>query len=191
MGKPLYEQNADELAHFRAKKIGFIHQTNHWIQSLNVIENISIPLYFLGYSKLNARKLAEIALDRVKMGRYANLNPRLLSGGEQQRIAAARALANDPLFIIADEPTGNLDSENANMIMNLLVNAQTEFRRTIILVTHNLEYVPLADQLLKIQDGYVEDIHSKDLETTVNVLLSDMMQRIDNLSKMKKNAKKE
>ncbi|MCA9348466.1 ABC transporter ATP-binding protein, partial [Candidatus Saccharibacteria bacterium] len=136
-----YSLNKDELARFRASRVGFMHQTNHWVKSLNVLENVSLPLYFLGYSKDKATKLAEVALDRVNMGSYAKKTPMFLSGGEQQRIGAARALANDPLFIIADEPTGNLDSVHGDMIMNLLLNAQSEFRRTIIVVTHNMEYI--------------------------------------------------
>lgn len=189
-GRDVYAMSADELAHFRANRIGFVHQTNHWIKSLNVIENISVPLYFLGYSKTMAAKLAMIALERVNMGAYAKKYPLLLSGGEQQRLGTARALANDPLFIIADEPTGNLDTENGDMIMNMLLNAQTEFRRTIILVTHNMEYVSLADHLLKIQDGTVEDIRSSDVQKVTDVLVEDVKNRITHLAEVKKHALK-
>lgn len=186
----MYSMNPDELALFRANRIGFVHQTNYWIKSLNVIENISIPLYSLGYSRAKAAKLATVALDRVKMGAYAKKSPLMLSGGEQQRLGAARALANDPLIIIADEPTGNLDTVNGDMIMNLLINAQTEFRRTVILVTHNMEYVALADHLLRIQDGVVESIESKDIHKAADVLVTDIKSRIKHLSEVKKNASK-
>lgn len=186
MGQDIYSLSPDELAHYRANKVGFMHQTNHWVKSLNVIENLSVPLYFLGYSKIRAKQIAEIALDRVNMRDYADKNPSNLSGGEQQRLAMARALANDPLFIIADEPTGNLDSKNATMLMDLLANAQSEFRRTIILVTHNLEYVSLADHLLNIRDGVVEDIKSTNLESVTNDLINDMKQRINKISRSKK-----
>jgi putative ABC transport system ATP-binding protein len=187
-GKNIYELKSDELAHFRANRVGFMHQTNHWIKSLNVIENIAVPLYFLGNSKAKAVKLAHIALDRVNMSSYAKKMPLMLSGGEQQRIGMARALANDPLFIIADEPTGNLDTENGDAIMNLLLNCQTEFRRTIILVTHNLEYISLADHLLRIQDGIVEDIPSSNTQTVMNVLLKDVQSRVKDLKEIKKHA---
>ncbi len=187
-GNDIYSLKSDELAHYRANRVGFVHQTNHWIKSLNVIENIAIPLYFLGYSRSKAEKLAAIALDRVSMNEYANKSPLLLSGGEQQRLGMARALANDPLFIIADEPTGNLDTANGDIIMNLLLNCQTEFRRTVILVTHNMEYISVADHLLKIQDGEVEDIPSGDTHKVMKVLLQDIEDRIDHLSTVKKHA---
>ncbi len=187
-GRDIYSLSPDELAYFRANRVGFVHQTNHWIKSLNVIENISVPLYFLGFSKAKASKLAQVALDRVQMGAYAKKSPLLLSGGEQQRLGTARALANDPLFIIADEPTGNLDTENGDMIMSLLLNAQTEFRRTVILVTHNMEYISLADHLLKIQDGTLEDIESNDVERVTKALVADIEERIKHSLRVKMEA---
>ncbi len=186
----IYSLSPDELAHFRANKIGFMHQTNHWIKSLNVIENVSLPLYFLGYSKVEAEKLALKSLDRVNMGSYAKKSPLILSGGEQQRIGMARALANDPLFIIADEPTGNLDTDNGDTIMNLLLECQTELQRTIILVTHNLEYIALADHLLRIHDGKVEDIPSSDTKEVTNVLLKGIEDRVQHLREARKHATK-
>lgn len=187
-GRDIYNLKPKEIAHFRANRVGFVHQTNYWIKSLNVIENVSVPLYFLGYSNSKAKKLAQVALDRVNMGSYAKKSPLFLSGGEQQRIGMARALANDPLFIIADEPTGNLDTENGDIIMNLLLNCQTEFRRTIILVTHNLEYISLADHLLRISDGQVEDIPSSDTQKVMKVLIKDVEGRVKDLMKVKKHA---
>lgn len=184
-GKDIYSLSPDELAYFRASRIGFIHQTNHWIRSLNVIENVSLPLYFLGYSKDKAKKLAKIALDRVDMASYANKMPMMLSGGEQQRIGAARALVNDPLYVIADEPTGNLDTTNGDMIMHMLLNAQSEFRRTIIVVTHNMEYVSLAEHLLHVQDGTLESIESKNVKKVTDKLMSDIKNRINHLSLIK------
>ncbi len=184
-GKDIYAMSSDELAYFRASRIGFIHQTNHWIKSLNVIENVSLPLYFLGYSREKAKRLAEVALDRVKMGAFAKKMPMMLSGGEQQRVGAARALVNDPLFIIADEPTGNLDMANGDRIMDMLLNAQSEFRRTIIVVTHNMEYVSLAEHLIHIQDGTLESIESKDVKKVTDKLVSDIKDRINHLAKVK------
>lgn len=189
-GHNIYEYNSDELANFRANMVGFVHQTNDWIKSLNVIENISVPLYFLGYSRGKAKVMAEVALERVNMTSYATKYPMLLSGGEQQRIGMARALANDPLFIIADEPTGNLDTENGDAIVKLLLRSQAELRRTVVLVTHNLEYTSLADHLLRINDGEVEDVSGKDTEGILNQPLRDVEKRIQHLKKVKQHALK-
>lgn len=184
----LYAMKSDELAFFRANKVGFVHQTMHWIYGLNVLENISMPLFFLGYSKPAAVKSAMLSLDRVGMKDYANKQPILLSGGEQQRLGMARALANDPLFVIADEPTGNLDTDNGDKIMNLLLNAQTEFQRTIILVTHNMEYISLADHLLQIHDGVVNEVKSGDVKNVTDTLVQGVKFRINKLAGIKKDA---
>lgn len=181
--RDIYNLIPNQLAHFRANDIGIMYQQNYWVKSLNVVENVSVPLYFLGYSRAKAQKIAQDTLNRFSMGEYSKKTPFLLSGGEQQRIALARAVVNDPLVIVADEPTGNLDSKNGDMIMGLLQNYQTELKRTIILVTHNLEYLPLADQLIHIQDGRVEEMLDGDIQETTNQLLGDMKARIDRLSK--------
>ena len=182
-GEALYELTPNQLAYFRANQIGIVYQQNYWVKSLNVIENVSMPLFFLGYSRRAAANKALEALEKINMASYAKKHPSLLSGGEQQRIAMARALVNDPLFIVADEPTGNLDSENGDMIMNLLEKCQTELHRTIILVTHNMEYIPLADHLLHIQDGRIEEMVSSDITATANQLLTQMKDRIDKLAR--------
>lgn len=182
-GKALYELSSDRLAHFRANEIGIVYQQNFWVKSLNVVENVSMPLLFSGYSRAAAAKLAVEALGKVNMADYAKKHPLLLSGGEQQRIAMARALVNNPLFIIADEPTGSLDSTNGDMIMDLLHKCQVDLGRTIILVSHNMEYIPLADHLLHIEDGHiVETTRSQDIATTANALLTDMKTRINRLA---------
>lgn len=187
-GKDIYGMSSDELAHFRASKVGFIQQKNYWIKSLNVLENVSVPLHFLGYARKDATKAAMVALDRVNMTSYAHKSPLVLSGGEQQRIAIARAFANDPLFIIADEPTGSLDTQNGDMVMKLLVDAQSIFRRTVIVVTHNMEYVALANHLLKMEDGVLEDIPSNDIRRVTEMLVSDVKNRIKELSKVRNDA---
>ncbi len=184
-GDALYELKPNELAAFRANQIGIVYQQNYWVKSLSVIENVSIPLYFLGYSRSAAAKIALATLEQVGMGAYAKKNPSMLSGGEQQRIAMARAIVNNPLFIIADEPTGSLDSKNGDKIMNLLQECQTVLKRTIILVTHNMEYMPLADNLLHIEDGNVVEQHDENIQKTANELLDKMRERIDNLGKGK------
>jgi ABC-type lipoprotein export system ATPase subunit len=182
----VYELSPDELAFFRATRFGMIYQTNYWVRSLNALENVSMPLYFLGYNTQRAAERAQFALDQVGMGAYAKKSPLLLSGGEQQRIAVARALASSPLYIFADEPTGSLDSANGDMVMNLLRSFQVENRRTIILVTHNLEYLPLADHLLHIEDGIVKELPHDSVKAKTQALLDDMKARIDRLATTKK-----
>jgi len=152
-GQDVYKLNADNRAHFRAQAMGIVHQTNYWVKSLNVLENVAMPLYLSGSDKSSATKAALTSLEEVGMTEFAHFQPSVLSGGQQQRVSMARALVANPQLILADEPTGNLDSKNGEMIMNLLVKAQKELKRTIILVTHNLEYLPLSDTQLYILDG--------------------------------------
>lgn len=185
-GQNVYELPPDELAHFRANQIGIVYQQNFWVKSLNVIENVSMPLYFLGYSKSAASKKAYAALERINMHSYGKKYPVLLSGGEQQRIAVARAIVNEPMFIIADEPTGSLDSTTGDMIMNLLHEAQMKTGRTIILVTHNMEYLSLADHLLHIKDGEVQEITDTGIDEAAEALIKNMKERITRLAKIKK-----
>lgn len=180
-GENIYDYSSDELAYFRANHVGTVYQTNYWIKSLNVIENISVPLYFLGYSRSSAAKMAKLSLERVGMGVYAKKYPYYLSGGEQQRLSLARALSTNPLFILADEPTGNLDSKNGDHVMELLQNCQEEYRSTIILVTHNLEYLSLADTLMEIEDGVVTQINDGEQVTTR--IISELQDRLLNMRK--------
>lgn len=185
-GNNLYNLNPDELAHFRANEIGIVYQQNFWVKSLNILENVSLPLYFSGYSRQESSKKALEALEKVGMAGYAKKRPTFLSGGEQQRVVMARALANNPLFIIADEPTGSLDSTNGDKMMDLLQKCQSELGKTIVLVSHNMEYIPLADHLLRIEDGHIiETINDSDIRTTADKMLLDMKGRIDRLARIK------
>lgn len=181
----VYELSSDEIAFFRATRMGIVYQTNYWVRSLNAIENVSLPLYFLGYSRQHAAEVAQFALEQVRMADYAKKYPFLLSGGEQQRIAMARALASSPLYIIADEPTGSLDAANGDQIMNILREAQSVSSRTVILVTHNMEYLPLADHLLHISDGRIEKLEHDSIRETTDALLKQMEDRIHRLSHLK------
>jgi ABC-type lipoprotein export system ATPase subunit len=184
-GENVYAYTAEQLAHFRANRLGMVYQQNYWVSSLNVIENVAIPISFMGYSRAKAAKLAMDALQRVDMAPYAKKSPLVLSGGEQQRIAMARALVNDPEFIIADEPTGNLDTHNGDMIIALLQSCKRDLKRTIILVTHNMEYLSLADQLLHIQDGTIKQMQNDDISKTTETLITEMRARINRLAKVK------
>lgn len=190
-GKDVYALTPDELAYFRANRIGIVYQTNFWVKSLNVLENVAMPLYYMGYPRSVAGKIAMLSLDRINMGAFAKKYPALLSGGEQQRIAMARALAADPLFIIADEPTGNLDSKNGDIIMDQLRICQEDFKRTIILVTHNMEYLPLADHLLHIEDGKIAETQYDSIQKTVEALMGDMRDRVRRLTETKRHVEKD
>lgn len=185
-GQDIYELNRDKIANFRAKYLGIVYQTNYWVHSLNVIENVSLPLYFLGYSRQKAAKLAMLALERVDMQAFAKKYPFLLSGGEQQRVGLARALVNNPLFIIADEPTGSLDSKNGDMVMSVIDQANQEFQRTVILVTHNMEYLPLANKLLHIQDGTISTLDGNSIQETADELIEATRQRIHHLAEKRR-----
>jgi len=184
-GKDLYKQSRDELANFRARRLGFIYQTNYWIKSLTVIDNVAMALYFSGMNRSQAKKLSIDALAKVNMQSYANKYPTTLSGGEQQRVATARALVANPSFLIADEPTGSLDSKNGDMVMSLLNDCKVNFGQTIILVTHAMEYLPLGDRLLHIEDGKVEQMDSTTVQTTVNKLFNETRSRIKRLSEIR------
>ncbi len=184
-GDDIYTLSPEKLAHFRANRIGIVYQQNYWVSSLSVLENVAVPLHFLGYSRKQAAKQAMDALQRVDMAPYAKKNQLVLSGGEQQRVAMARAIVHNPMYIIADEPTGNLDSKNGDMIMALLESYNRDLNRTIILVTHNIEYLPLGDFLIHIQDGQGTLLENKDALQTTDRLMREMKQRIIRLSKVK------
>jgi putative ABC transport system ATP-binding protein len=185
---PLYDMNTDELARFRAEKIGIVYQTNYWVKSLSVLENVAMPLYFLGYSRTKAEPLARRALEKVGMLEYADRQPFYLSGGEQQRVAIARGIINDPILLIADEPTGNLDTKNGDMVINMMRD-YISGNGTLIMVTHNMEYLPLADHLLHILDGKVEDLKASNYQEMTKELMLEMKQRIDSLAKSTKEKK--
>jgi ABC-type lipoprotein export system ATPase subunit len=184
--REVYQLTPDELAFFRATRLGIVYQTNYWVKSLNALENVALPLYFLGYSRSRAAEVAQFALEQVEMQTYAKKFPVLLSGGEQQRIAMARALASSPLYLIADEPTGSLDSTNGDKIMNILRSAQRDSSRTVILVTHNMEYLPLADHLLHIEDGHIQELQQESIKQATDIMFEQMKQRISRYSEAKK-----
>jgi putative ABC transport system ATP-binding protein len=143
----------DALAKLRGEKIGFVFQFFHLIPSLTALENVSVPMEIVGVR--DARPRAERLLEEVGLTGRAHHYPSQLSGGEQQRVALARALANDPPIVLADEPTGNLDTRNGRHIMDLLRQIHRERRTTIVLVTHDAELASLADSRLVLRDGYV------------------------------------
>ncbi len=143
----------DALAKLRGEKIGFVFQFFHLIPSLTAYENVSVPMEIRGLP--GAAKRARALLDEVGLTGRAHHYPSQLSGGEQQRVALARALANDPPIVLADEPTGNLDSANGRHIMELLTNIHRVRQTTLILVTHDAELAALADTRITLRDGRV------------------------------------
>lgn len=180
-GDNVYDKTPDQLAHFRALELGIVYQTSYWVKSLSVLENVSLPQYFYGKNFHDAHNMAGLALERVDMKKYAPKSPLTLSGGEQQRIAVARAIINDCPVVIADEPTGSLDSKNGDKIINLLVELQRDSGKTIVLVTHNLEYLPIAHHLINIQDGQITEIDEKDIPNTLSTILQDTERRLHKL----------
>lgn len=146
--------NEKEITEYRRKKIGIIFQFFNLLPYLSSLENVCIPLYLSGFTKKIAREKAKSALDSVGLNSRLSHKPAELSGGEQQRVAIARAIVNEPEFIFADEPTGNLDSENSTKIMNLLKTLRVERNFTIFMVTHNPEIGNLGEVKLTMRDGF-------------------------------------
>lgn len=142
-----------ELTSFRLAKMGFVFQFFNLIPTLTAVENVEFPLSILGWSTDESRRKALSLLEAVGLAEKASCMPNELSGGEQQRVAIARALANSPTLILADEPTGNLDSKTATELMNLLRGLNEEEGQTMIIVTHNHEVAKATDRTLDMKDG--------------------------------------
>jgi lipoprotein-releasing system ATP-binding protein len=161
-GKVFYEQknifdfNNDKLAKFRNENMGFVFQFHHLLPEFTALENVSIPQMIKGVSLKSSSKNSLRLLEIVGLKDRAEHKPAELSGGEQQRVAVARALANDPKIIFADEPTGNLDSANSDSIHKLLFDLRDNFKKTFVIVTHNPELMKLADIILEIKDGVIK-----------------------------------
>ncbi|MGE3507282.1 MAG: ABC transporter ATP-binding protein [Vicinamibacterales bacterium] len=152
-GTDITALDEDSLARLRGEKIGFVFQFFHLIPSLTALENVSVPLEIAGVADAASR--ARALLDEVGLTGRAHHYPSQLSGGEQQRVALARALANNPPIVLADEPTGNLDSANGRHIMDLLRTIHTSRATTLVLVTHDRELAAMADARLVLRDGRV------------------------------------
>lgn len=151
--KDIYKMNKKELTILRRQKIGIIYQFYNLIPTLNVEENITLPIE-LDRKKIDTKKLDEIIKFLGLEKRKKHL-PNELSGGQQQKVAIGRALMINPTIILADEPTGNLDSKSSEEIMQVLKKANKDYKQTIIMITHNLEIAKLADRIIKIEDGKI------------------------------------
>ncbi len=159
--KNIFDFNNDKLAKFRNENMGFVFQFHHLLPEFTAVENVSIPQMIKGVSLKSATKNSLRLLEIVGLKERAEHKPAELSGGEQQRVAVARALANDPKIIFADEPTGNLDSANSDSIHKLLFDLRDNFKKTFVIVTHNPALMELADIIFEIKDGVIKQIKNK------------------------------
>jgi|TARA_B110000503_G_scaffold31884_1_gene51703 putative ABC transport system ATP-binding protein len=153
----------NELAEIRNKEIGFVFQTFNLLPRASSLENVALPLVYAGFSKNEREEKAYEVLERVGLGDRAYHKPNELSGGQRQRVAIARALVNDPSIILADEPTGNLDSKTSYSIMDLFEKLHEE-GNTIVMVTHEDDIAKLAHRIVRLRDGFIEtDLENKDI----------------------------
>ncbi|MCG6168528.1 ABC transporter ATP-binding protein [Leptospira sp. FAT2] len=156
-GKSLHSMNERELTRYRRQDTGIIFQFFHLLPYLDALENVAVPLYISGIGKAQARKTAEEALAKVGLTERKLHKPDELSGGEQQRVAIARAVCKNPSLILADEPTGNLDTKNAEKIIRLLMDLQKQNGFTLFIVTHDQKLGSIGEYRLKMADGILTD----------------------------------
>lgn len=150
---PVHQLKDSELAAFRNKEIGFVFQFHQLLPELTATENVMLPRFISGVSKAQATEKAKAILSDLGLGHRLNHHPNQLSGGEQQRVAVARALINDPSIVLADEPSGNLDSENAQFLHELFLKLRDEYNQTFVIVTHNNDLAEMVDRKLSMRDG--------------------------------------
>lgn len=189
----IYNMESDVRTKFRREKIGMVFQQSNWIKSLNVWENVAYPLWLSSYDDHSAYERALKYLNDVGMKEYAHHKPSELSGGQQQRVALARALITDPWIIIADEPTGNLDTDSSAEIMRLLTWLNREKRRMVIMVTHEMAFLDLATRRVGMKDGHILfDEHDEIVRPKKVLKKASKKKTIGEKSKMtgKKEAKK-
>lgn len=154
-GQNVFELNDKKLAAFRNQNIGFVFQFHHLLPEFNAIENICIPAFIAKKGKKESEMRAMELLDLFNLKDRALHKPSELSGGEQQRVAVARALINNPKVVFADEPSGNLDSNNATELHQLFFKLRNELKQTFVIVTHNNELAQMADRMLVMKDGKI------------------------------------
>jgi putative ABC transport system ATP-binding protein len=166
-GKDVSDLDENELAEIRNKEIGFVFQTFNLLPRSTALENVALPLVYAGLGKYDREEKALETLKGVKLGDRATHKPNELSGGQRQRVAIARALVNDPSIILADEPTGNLDSKTSYEIMELFEELHSK-GNTIIMVTHEEDIAQYAHRIIRLRDGLIEsDVANKDIRKAV------------------------
>lgn len=153
--QPISELKNNQLAAFRNKYIGFVFQFHHLLPEFTALENICVPGWIAGKNTGDIKARAKELLQLLKLSDRADHKPAELSGGEQQRVAVARALINNPDIIMADEPTGNLDSANAKELHNLFLELRNQMNQTFLIVTHNEELARMSDRILHMKDGKI------------------------------------
>jgi len=163
-GKDTSFFSEDKLAEVRGKKIGFIFQQFNLLQNLTALENVMLPMIFQGVSEARRKEKAKELLESINLGKRIGHKPMEMSGGEQQRIAIARSLVNNPEILIADEPTGNLDSSTGKMVMEILAKLHKEQGKTIVVVTHDPTIAHYSHNIIHIQDGLIVANHFQDKE---------------------------
>lgn len=154
-GVKVNDLNDDALSDFRSKHIGFVFQFHHLLPEFSAMENVMLPMLIAGKTKNEAQSRAMELLSFLKLDARVGHKPSELSGGEQQRVAVARALANNPDLILADEPSGNLDTENAKNLHQLFFDLRDQFHQTFVIVTHNDELARLSDRRVVMRDGEI------------------------------------
>ena len=154
-GKEVSDCDDKTRTTLRNQEIGFIFQFHFLIKELSALENVALPLRKAGYSIPESRKKAQVSLNKLGLGDKSNRFANKLSGGEQQRVAIARAIVNSPSIVLADEPTGNLDSENSKKVFNLLSNLATDENLSILVVTHNNELAMKCNRIIEMRDGLI------------------------------------
>ena len=164
-GKDITLLSENKLAQLRGKTIGFVFQEFNLLANFNALENVALPMVFLGVGEEKRKKRAKELLSSVGLGERIFHQPSELSGGERQRVAIARAFANDPEMVIADEPTGNLDSVTGKIIMDLLTDFHKKDGKTIVVVTHDPNIAGYSKEVVNIKDGQIISNHSTTKET--------------------------
>lgn len=157
-GQAISKLTEEKRSAFRTHNIGIIYQAQYWVKSMNVIQNVGLPILITGGSERQAYDKAHLALKEIGMTGVAFMKPNRLSGGEQQRVGFARAIVNDPDIIVADEPTGNLDTDSAARVIDLLREYHLHQGKTVIMVTHNLSYLKYATKVIALRDGQTVNV---------------------------------